>query len=229
MKQLRDFSDERQRGSCVYCGTRTATRDHVPPKVFLDKPYPENLPVVAACRRCNLSSSLHEEYVACLIECVVTGEAAPEMVGRDKIRLILKNKPSLCAALRQAKKRGLDGNTYFSADNRRVADVLLKLARGHVAYELGIPHPEMPCQIHWAPIQLLSCWNKMESELDSRPHLLPEIGSRNFQRSVLGYASDDKGWVTVQPGRYRYAVFQNEHDTVRLIINEYLECQVAWE
>lgn len=60
------FVDKRLTGICVYCGGEPSTRDHVPSKVFLDEPYPENnLPVVPACETCNNSFSLDEE-VCCL-------------------------------------------------------------------------------------------------------------------------------------------------------------------
>lgn len=67
------FVDERLKGSCVYCGGPPETVDHVPSRVFLDDPLPENLPVVEACRECNGGFSLDEEYLACLLECVMTG------------------------------------------------------------------------------------------------------------------------------------------------------------
>jgi hypothetical protein len=47
------FIDERLKGICAYCGARPESRDHVPSRVLLDKPYPENLPVVEACFKCN--------------------------------------------------------------------------------------------------------------------------------------------------------------------------------
>ena len=60
MRQIKEFTDERLRGFCAYCGGPAETRDHVPPRVFLDKPYPSNLPVVSACRECNEDISMDE-------------------------------------------------------------------------------------------------------------------------------------------------------------------------
>ena len=51
------FVDERMTGMCVYCGGQPDTRDHVPSRVLLDDPLPDNLPVVDACRACNESFS----------------------------------------------------------------------------------------------------------------------------------------------------------------------------
>jgi hypothetical protein len=53
MRQIKTFSDKRHEAFCVYCGNAPDTDDHVPSKVLLDKPYPDQLPVVNACRSCN--------------------------------------------------------------------------------------------------------------------------------------------------------------------------------
>lgn len=48
---------------CIYCLENVAdTKDHVPPKLMLRKPYPNNLLTVPACSSCNQSFSLDEEY-----------------------------------------------------------------------------------------------------------------------------------------------------------------------
>ena len=71
MIQRTHHSDERLDLICSYCGINNPdTRDHVPSKILLDQPYPENLPVVPCCSKCNRSFSLDEEYVACLLECI---------------------------------------------------------------------------------------------------------------------------------------------------------------
>ena len=64
MLQRRDYSDKRQRNYCTYCRNELGTRDHVPSKVFLEKPYPDNLPVVPCCQKCNEGFSLDEQYLA---------------------------------------------------------------------------------------------------------------------------------------------------------------------
>lgn len=68
MKQIKTFSDLRLNTQCAYCGEYPETRDHVPSKIILENPFPENLPVVPSCLKCNNGFSLDEEYFACLIE-----------------------------------------------------------------------------------------------------------------------------------------------------------------
>lgn len=65
MDQLHNYADNRLVVGCIYCGGRDDTKEHVPSRVLLDEPLPENLPVVYACRSCNNGYSKVEEYFAC--------------------------------------------------------------------------------------------------------------------------------------------------------------------
>jgi hypothetical protein len=137
----------------MHCGGPLGTRDHVPSRVFLDEPHPDNLPVVPSCGPCNGSFSLDEEYLACLIDCVLAGSADPTKISRPKIAGILKRNPSLAARLAQARNAdAANGGILFSAEMPRVKNVILKLARGHSAFELREPHFEDPENIWIAPL-----------------------------------------------------------------------------
>jgi hypothetical protein len=231
MRQIPDYSDERYHGYCVLCGSGDGTRDHTPSRVFLDKPYPENLPVVIACRECNNSHSLDEEYLACLIECTIAGETAHDSIQRTKIKSILAAKKSLRILLDRCKSIGPDGVTRWLPDDERVRRVVVKLARGHVSYELGITHTEEPSTCCYVPLIELDtkARTQFESLAGLGPKAWPEIGSRSFTRAILGPDLSEDGWIVVQPERYRYAVFQDAGDTVRIVVAEYLACEVIWE
>ena len=48
---------------CAYCGQeKKLTADHVPPKLFLEQPWPADLLTVPACAACNLSFKSDDEY-----------------------------------------------------------------------------------------------------------------------------------------------------------------------
>lgn len=48
---------------CIYCGfTKDLTKEHIPPKNLFPKPAPKNLITVPACRKCNESFKLDDEY-----------------------------------------------------------------------------------------------------------------------------------------------------------------------
>ena len=103
MEQFPDYSDERTEGWCVYCGGPDETRDHVPCRFLLDEPYPDNLPVLPSCRRCNNSLSADEEYVGCLIECAKAGSLEQAARQRAKIREALAHHPARAARLAAAR------------------------------------------------------------------------------------------------------------------------------
>jgi hypothetical protein len=47
---------------CLYCHGKADSKDHVPPKLLLEKPFPRNLITVPACVLCNNRFSLDEQY-----------------------------------------------------------------------------------------------------------------------------------------------------------------------
>ena len=223
------FFDQRFSNVCVYCGDKPDTRDHVPSKVLLDEPFPGNLPVVSACEKCNNSFSLDEPYLACLIECAIHGSTNPESVKREKVRRILREKPKLAATIEASRHEDLFGNISWDADIDRVRTIILKLARGHVAYECSEPQFDEP-----EPLVFLLICNIPSEELqrfENPPEemIWPEIGSRAFVRAVVGQdVFLDNGWQVIQPGRYRYLVSYGGPMSVRMVLSEYLVCEVIW-
>jgi hypothetical protein len=129
-----------------------------------------------------------------------------------------------------------DTGTTFNIDRPRVDRVVLKLARGHAAYELSEPQYEAPTSIAVAPLPLLSQEARLDFEAGPRAGALvgwPEVGSRAFQRLALAFGGTGGmgagGWIEVQPGRYRYLAFGDGSVTIRMVISEYLACEVVWE
>lgn len=83
MLQRREYGEGYPDRMCCYCGDYADTVDHVPSKAFLDRPYPENLPVVPCCTKCNAMFSKDEEYVAVLLECVKWQTFEPHQFKRE--------------------------------------------------------------------------------------------------------------------------------------------------
>lgn len=231
MDPRRLFTDERLTGRCVYCGGPPDTRDHCPSKVLLDEPFPANLGVVEACAECNESFSSHEQYVACLIETVICGSPEPDDVNRINIKRILTDTPRLTARLRAARRLDDSGSIVWDVDVDRARRVMLKLARGHIAYELGLPKIEEPDTVSFAPFILMSDEQRsaFESLGNGCREPWPEIGSRAFKHCVKNiYSPESTEWTVVQAGRYRYSVSQSDGDSVRSVLSEYLACHVVW-
>ena len=240
--QLRDYADPRLYAGCVYCGDADDTVDHVPSRVFLDKPFPENLPVVPACRSCNNGFSRDEEYVAAIIECVIAGSANPEMIRRPRIAKALDRSPALRASIEEAWQER-DGFKTLSVDSVRLENVLLKLARGHASFELSTTLRERPHYFNWKPLAAMSSDELEGFDAADVVDLYGEVGSRGMQRlhvvkldvkspegtpESFGLIVND--WVVVQEGRYRYlATSFGSGVRIKLIIGDYLGCEVIWE
>ena len=227
------FIDERQTGMCAYCGTRPATRDHIPSKVLLDEPYPPELPVVGACETCNASFSLDEQYTACFLDCVICGCTGVSDQHRSNVKRILKENPALRERIESALKKDEADNLLWEPEADRIQNVVLKLARGHAAYEL-YPKLEEPTAVSFAPLSVLSDEERssFEQTVTDKIGLWPEIGSRAFLRA-FGKSPDrlplSGDWIVVQPDRYRYAVAETGGVIVRMVLSEYLACEVVWE
>lgn len=228
------FTDERHTGMCVYCGAHPDTHDHVPSKVLLDEPYPPDLPVVGACRRCNTSFSLDEQYLACFLDCVICGGTEASDTYRPNVKRILEKKPLLRSRIEGAWEKDRAGNLLWEPEADRVRNVILKLARGHAAYEL-YPKLEEPSTVGFVPLQILSDDQRSAFEQiagDDEIGLWPEIGSRAFLRA-FGKSPDrlplSGGWAVVQTDRYRYAVVEAGGVLVRIVLSEYLACEIVWD
>jgi hypothetical protein len=231
VEQLRCFGDERNKGFCIHCGGSDETRDHVPSKVFLDEPYPENLPVCPSCLTCNNAISLDEEYLACLLECVLAGEAETSRIPRSRIAELLARRPLLLARLRKARNE-VDGWPNWTVETDRVKTVILKLARGHAAYEHNEPRTDPPAYIDFKPLTVMTVGERETFESASAALVAPwpEVGSRAMQRLlVVGSEVYSEGWVVVQDGNYRFRVSQENGLTVQMVLREYLACRVVWD
>lgn len=241
MDQLKDYADSRLVNGCIYCAGPEETRDHVPSRVFLDAPFPENLPVLPACWTCNNGFSLDEEYVACLIESAVAGSTDPACLRRPRVAEAMRRSPGLRSRI-EAAKRVIDGRLAFDPEGARIQNVVLKLARGHAAYELSAPCRERPRHLHCWPISEMTLEARESWEASHVQEMFGEVGSRGLQRMLVtqltlqSQTGDTKtigllinDWVDVQEERYRYLAIDDGADVrVKIVIGEYLACEVSW-
>lgn len=240
--QVKDLADSRLLHGCTYCGGLEETRDHVPSRVFLDAPLPENLPIVPACRRCNSSFSLDEEYFACVIEAVMAGTTDPDCFERTQIAEIVRRNSGLRSRIETAKQDS-SGQIVFTVEEARIRNVLLKLARGHVAFELSALRRDEPHSFAWCPIPSMNAEQVESFDAFHVVQTFGEIGSRSTQRmqvmqvtlksaqtgelATQGLLVND--WVDVQEGRYRYLTSDDRGEIrVKIVIREYLACEVIW-
>lgn len=236
MQSIPDYSDERNHAWCVHCGKGLAvgdtSRDHVPSKALLVEPYPDNLPVIPVCTSCNNAFSADEEYVIALLGAVLAGTTEPLKQVLPRAARVFERNERLRARIAGSQSPPLDmfaqeGPRWF-VEWPRVRRVILKNARGHALYELGLPMLDTPRHVHAAPLQLLDDAAREDFETLGDSGYWPEVGSRMLQRAVSGHDLMD-GWIVVQPGVYRYAVDQIGEMRVRSVWFEYLGTEVLWE
>ena len=235
MKNITDTADERHKSWCIHCGAgigeKETNRDHVPSKSFLEKPYPPELPTVDICRECNTSFSHDEEYLAAFLGAVLSGTTDPaEQKTAIAARIFTRN-----TALRQrieARKKsyvtiGADQKVIWEPELRRIQNVMVKNARGHVYYELGQPALGEPASAIVRTLESLS-----QDELSGFLTIdhgagWPEVGCRVMTRLCTGDDMAD-GWIVVQDGIYRFAAVESDGFHVRMIVREYFAAEVIW-
>ncbi|MDT4967566.1 MAG: hypothetical protein QOJ64_2303 [Acidobacteriota bacterium] len=230
MRYIETYGDQRQLAFCAFCGGATGTRDHCPSRVLLDKPYPENLPVVPACRTCNAGFSSDEEYFARLVSCVLAGSTEPDSIPRQKIARILRKKPALRSRIEQS-RRETASEISFTPESHRVFSVVRKLAQGHALHELHEPCAYPPSEICIQPFALMSEAQRDEFESPSPlgRSIWPEVGSRALQRLVTEKNDLYDGWLEIQRRGYRFQASVPNGIEIRIVIQEYLAVLVRWE
>lgn len=192
------------------------------------------------CYKCNNSASKDEEYLACLIDCIVSGTTDPAEVRRDKVKRLLIEKPRLHRLMERSCRDEGAGKLAWSLKKRRVDRVLLKMARGLVAYDLADPRLEDPDYFAVYMLPNLSETERQEFENVPEQTILPEIGSRAFIRDAAVVHIEVIGrepmalplphlpWIEIQSKRYRYATSYASGLTVRIVLSEFLACEVRW-
>jgi len=136
MRKYRPFDQFSNSRDCVYCGAIGETVEHVPPRMFLDDPLPDNLETVQACKSCNHGFSLDETYVACLVECALSGSTDPAHLRREKVKRALAHSPALAGRITRSRRDEHDEIVWVVEVDRVVA-VMTKIARGIASTSTG--------------------------------------------------------------------------------------------
>ncbi|ODT94156.1 MAG: hypothetical protein ABS86_00450 [Sphingobium sp. SCN 64-10] len=254
MREIEDFTDQRLKVWCIHCGAGIAdvdsNRDHVPTKSLLTKDLRERgadydrgegddfdyLPQVVVCREFNSGFSPDENYLLCVLHAVMAGTLYPDPKTNPEAASILRSNRHVVRAL----KKRPDGQLLLFDDLQpftlypdpdRVRRVIVKNARGHAYHEIGEPRLEAPDHVAFVPLEQLSAEQREAFESAGQPGELavwPEVGSR-----MTVHLLDDQamvgGWITVEPGRYRYAIHWSGDVTVKSVIWEYLATETRWE
>jgi len=221
------FSDSRLDTQCAYCGSFPESRDHVPSKILLDKPYPDNLPVVVSCMACNNGFSLDEEYFACVIECAFHGTSDIEKLTRESIKKTLRYNQKLHKRISSAFNQDDQG---LNIEIERFENVLSKCGFGHLKFENSETEFNKPDNIWFKPLHSMTEKEVKNFFSVSEVEKAPEVGSRSMQRLILNKQGKPiENWIIVQEGVYSYLVsISMGLKKVRILIRSYLACEISW-
>lgn len=110
--------------------------------------------------------------------------------------------------------------------------MILKLARGHLAYELNVFHFEEPDFLECVPLEKMSDEEFLFYNSVPENQKAPELGSRAFLKIFAANQmpiTSWNDWQIIQEGKYRYRIDQvDEGDLVKFVFSEYLACTVIW-
>lgn len=187
---------------CVYCGASATTRDHVPPRLLLERPFPPNLKTVPSCLECNRGASKDEEYFLALIAQVsLSPHIAAKLAPGGTLDRAFTRSPALEERFLEA--MGVDegtGKPFIRPDHSRVERVVRKIAVGLFALRYGwVPpiHEIKPAQLFPYEVR------------DDRP--LPYFIA-TFTESFRS-----KRWHVVQPGVFSF-----------LFIRDPMHSEIVW-
>ena len=227
---------------CVYCGEMADTREHCPPKAFLRKPYPTDLPTMPACLKCNNGFSADERYASNVINCLVeyyqTSNVNVLEINAGDIKEVKEAKESVQQFIQAP---------YF---DERLANIFRKIAICHAAFEISMGYfckdwKGIPEKISYTikPFLKLQEWENLEYAEVVNDCILPEIGSRIFRNiyvvemKMQSIKTGEEGilpvvmvdWTDVQDGFYKYQVyFKDDKIWVKMIFRDFLYCEVVF-
>lgn len=235
------FSRNRKK-YCIYCGKSADTREHCPSKTFLKKPYPTNLPVLPSCEHCNNGFSTDELYTKTYIEYAkrINENKESNHIGVDSLRPAEKD--AISKLNERLEKFNLNEPDY------RIRRILVKLAIGHMVYELSEGYCIIDRDIELSSVEYYfrsslseANWKKLDDPELIDDRILPEMGARAYRNIYVLQHMDNKSedaegtsncictWNIVQENFYKYVAIMNINQiTVKLIIMNFLYAKVVF-
>ncbi len=183
----RHSSISHRRDGCVYCGAEATTKDHVPPRCLLEKPFPAALLTVPSCKDCNESYSLDEQYMQVVLAHI---GVVPHLMNKvdqgGVVDRALVRAPALDERIIQSLDVTSDGRVLFKPEKERIQNVFRKIAFGlyihrysrHVTFDL------------FTPLAVYGSTEEIPRTLLAATHYSPGVRA--------------KPWLIVQPGVFSY-------------------------
>ncbi|MBK5449109.1 hypothetical protein JFU18_10730 [Bacillus sp. TH22] len=226
---------------CIYCGEESSTREHIPSKVFLNRPFPENLSTVSACLTCNNSYSSDEELLALLIQLLKQKHYGSEYTFSEEVNSRMENVRNV--KLVSKIKQVIEADNVKDEFHDNILRMLIKLAIGHSVWDIsegyyidedGIAADSAKVEYSFINDMTDEEINKFSIPFDITNEPLPELGSRVYEGRLLVLERDGEeprlllDWATVQPYEYNYTCYQfGDIIVVKMVINNFLFAEVT--
>lgn len=236
VRQQTPAADQRLESWCYSCGSfidiDDRTVEHVPARVFLDRPFPENLATVYACLACNNGTSADELFVACLLEVMLARTVDCAVFERRRIAQALEHRPELTSSLQDV-LAGASSAWRSKQTTQILTTVATKIARGHLMFDLADPRYDAPRSVRWFRLDEVSkseaeTFDQWGDRVSATSRLLPEVGSRALARMLDQREDREPNWITVQVDRYRYSYRVDRDPAIRFVLRGYFACEIAW-
>ena len=125
--------------TCFNCGRPATTKDHIPPKCLFRKNSKRQLISVPACKECNESTALDDEYFCAALATMLTASPAPQEVWNQRFRRqisrpdfqgLRKRLASQIAPIWLPSPRGFALTGILAAEQERMDRSIRKMVRG---------------------------------------------------------------------------------------------------
>ncbi len=215
-KRLKPFinKSKNESNSCVYCGNMANTKEHLPTKGIFDSIEDLNLMILPACFSCNNSFSEAEKYFVCFID-YLKSKVYEDYEIRSKTLRTFSKYPYLKDKIESHFIEIGNGQLKVDCDWDALELVMLKIARGHMAYEFSEIFMGEPKHFNY---NFIFSINNEEVENYNSPvisNVLPEIGSRMFEQQLITLEGDSVYlWKVIKENQYRYLAFCTKHRLV---------------
>lgn len=232
---------------CIYCGETANTREHAPSRIFLYKPYPDNLIDLPACKKCNNSFSADELYSEVYIDSLKYLSGYSDSLTKENNLRIYKTTAFYDAQC--TFKQYIE--TGKIALNNHLKRILTKLSICHCIYELSEGYSTGDKTISCESIEVFFRFNTRSDNIKEflmpvmmNDKILPELGSRVFDNiyvlePVLSPVSGDEDkkiafaimlWTVVQENNYEYVAWiQDDKFHVKIAIHNFLFSHVVFK
>lgn len=200
---------------CVYCDKPALTRDHVPPKSLLQRPYPANLRTVPACTGCNNGYAKDEQYLAVLLAHISPHDhLQAKLDPGGSINRALETAPSLDDRLINSIEVDEHGSPYIRPELERIARITTKIAFGLYCLQYGHRHSPTRFRTRWVgPAEAA-----IPTSLVAAQFNWPGIRRKRWttvQPDAFSFLFA-KGWLATDPALY---CFLDLHKTLTAVID----------